>query len=144
MTKQLTLTDIENLHEAAQAVLVELSRKVKQRAPAVTAILGKASNERFPLFSYVSFEDKKLPHLDPVVVGTDVRLDGDQWVIRTDICGEDTGELYLEPEYYHVPATGGDELLLQAVITQTQHLADRALLEIPRLFAKTEALRAPA
>ena len=139
-----TQRDIDSAHDAVQRVFQALARKIQERLPSVHAIFGKASNERFPLYSYVSFEDKHMPAVDPVVAAVDLRIDGTKLAVKTDLIGEETGQVYLEPITRTVLFEPNQTEWLASLTQLTQDLADRASPIVQRLFEHATPLKTSA
>jgi hypothetical protein len=132
-----TQDDIESAHDAVQHVFQGFVEKVQERLPTVRAIFGKASNDRFPLYTYVTFEDKQMPDVDPAVAAVDIHIDGDRLAVKTDLIGEESGDVYLKPMTQMIAVGPDQSEWLSEVGNEAQRLADRALPVVERLFGSS-------
>jgi hypothetical protein len=137
----LTQNDLDRADAAVKRVFQGFAQEVQSRLPSVHVIYGKNSNERFPLYSYVTFDDKNMPEVDPLVAAVDLRVDGDRLTIKTDMVGEESGEVYLEPVMQQVAMGLDQSVWLGQVTSAAERLAARALPVVERLFEPAATLR---
>ena len=64
--------------------------------PAISSRGGRTSTQRFPLFSYRTFQTAAEPEADAVVVGVDFQEQEQGISIRGDISGEESGRVFFE------------------------------------------------
>src|ERR1019366_2763442 len=115
----LTPSDFDRLHEAAQKVFDGLAKKIQPRFPTLNAIFGHTTTKKFPMYSYVTFEDQARPEIDPVVVGVDGRVDTGEIVIQAHAMGEETGAAYFDVPKRVLPFQAAHTVVLE----QTTHPA---------------------
>ena len=130
----LTPDDFDRMGAAVQKVFEGLSYKVQARFPALNAIFGHTTTEKFPLYSYVTFEDKARPEIDPVVVGVDVRVDTGEIIIQAHIMGEETGAGHYTVPKKELPFASDHSVVLKEVVNPAQQLADNTMLILLRVF----------
>jgi hypothetical protein len=126
--------DFDQMDAAAQKVFEGLAKKVQARIPALNAIFGQAKTERFPLYSYVTFEDKARPEIDPVVVGVDVRVDTGEILIQAHIMGEESGAGHYTAPKKQLPFDSDHSVVLGEVTNAAQQLADNTAAVLDRVF----------
>ena len=130
----LTPQDFDRLHEAAQKIFEALAKKARLRFPALEASFGRTVTQKFPLYTYVTFEDKARPEIDPVVVGIDVRVDTGIILLQADIAGEETGKGYFDLPKKELPFGSDQGAALKEVVSAAQQLADNTVPVLLRVF----------
>jgi hypothetical protein len=140
----LTPCDFDRLHEASQKIFEALARKAQQRYPALKALFGRTTTQKFPMFSHVTFEDKSQPNIDPVVVGIDVRVDMGLILLEAEIVGEETGKVHFELPNQELPFGSDYAVVLDQTTRTVQQLADNATAVLEQVFGYAKPLRAPA
>lgn len=139
-----TPSDLDRLDEASRIIFEGLAKKIQPRFPALRAILGRTTTEKFPLYSHITFEDKARPEIDPVVVGIDVRVDTGKILIQAHIMGEETGAAHFDVPNQELPFGTDRSVLLSQVVNAAQQLADNTMPVLERVFDCAKPLRAPA
>jgi len=93
---ELTSADWDHIHEKVQEVFAEMARRVGERWPTISSRGGRTSTQRFPLFSYRTFQTTAQAEADAVVVGLDFQPQEQCVSIRGDISGEETGHVFFD------------------------------------------------
>ncbi len=90
--------DWQAIHESIQVIFLSFAEVVQAECPCVRSRTGKTQTARFPLFSYRTFDIPSQPDLDPVVAGVNFKPDasGRDITVTADLCGEESGRIWLE------------------------------------------------
>jgi hypothetical protein len=109
---------------------------------------GRTSTQRFPLFSYLTFSQPDRPETDPVVVGVDFAFQAEGLLVRGDIAGEESGQVFFsgKEEVVKAPSLPG---VLEAAREVANHLVAQGQGVLQALFTapgetSTPAAQAPA
>jgi hypothetical protein len=140
----LTAEDFDQLHEAVQRIFEASARKIQRRFPGLSASFGRTVTQKFPLYSYVTFEDKARADIDPVVVGIDVRVDAGRFQLIADIAGEETGKVHHELPDREMAFGTDVNAVRTEVVNAARQLCDATAAVLERVFQHTKPLRAPA
>ncbi len=132
----LTPDDFGQMNAAAQQVFEGLAKKIQGRFPALNVFFRHSATERFPLYSYLTIEDKARPDIDPAVVGVDVRVDTGKILIQAHIMGEETGKGHYSRPKRELPFASDHALVLQEVVNAAQQLADNTVPVLERVFRR--------
>src|SRR5436305_396528 len=92
----LTAAEWDHIHEAVQQFLAQMARQVSEEGSAISSRGGRTSTQRFPLFSYRTFQTAAEPEADAVLVGVDFQAQEQGVSIRGDISGEETGHVFFD------------------------------------------------
>lgn len=130
--------DWGNIDQAVQDVFARLAQKVQASWPEIRSHGGKTRSHLL-LFSYRVFELRSDSSIDPVVAGVDFAWapSGRRMVVRADLCGEETGQVWFELAEREVFPT--QEVLRVNAVSLAERLSEqsdriRAALSQPRLM----------
>ena len=137
-------SDFDRLHEAVLKCFESLAKKVQSWLPALSTIIGRTSTERLPLYSYITFEDKARPEIDPVVLAVDVRVDTGAILIQAHIVGEETGKGYYAAPKQELPFGTDCHVVLGQVGTAAQNLSDNTIPILRRVFGFVSPAAVPS
>ena len=118
----LTSADWDLIHEKIQEVLAEMGRRVAERWPTISSQGGRTSTQRFPLFSYRTFQGAAEGEADAVVVGLDIQPQEQVVSIRGDISGEETGRIFFD-EACEAEVEPERDAVLRAALAVARRLA---------------------
>ena len=95
---RLDIIDWDEIHDAIQPHLDDLASTL--RKPGASPVVSKSGRNRggsWRLFSYRTFYPPQERHVDPVVAGITIESGLDEsFVVRGDICGEESGDMLFE------------------------------------------------
>jgi hypothetical protein len=85
---------------AARSALIQLEADIKTRQPSTQARYGTTSGGAVKVFSYCALS---LPSRDEAIVaGLTVIANEDGLTLRADVCGEDSGRIFLQETPHHL------------------------------------------
>jgi hypothetical protein len=93
--------DWAKVNAVAQQVLSSLAECVQDKWPVISSRGGSAPMRNYPLYSYWTFYHTQIPQLDPVVVAVYGKSSDNSTIMRGDICGEETGQIFYETAELH-------------------------------------------
>jgi hypothetical protein len=105
--------DWDEVQRAVEEAFSQLAASVAGRLPGVRCRPGANRSPAVLLYAYSVFDLPDPPDADPIVVGVSFKRGANGILVRGDICGEESGEIYWAPSTCRVlvPQDAGGVLL---------------------------------